>query len=127
MAFFNSKGFTLLEVAASLAILGIGVLMALRLFSGGLRLSKASEGRTYMALLAREKLSEAFLKKDLEEGSFTGQEGGYTWRLDINRFNKDKKLKINPDARVLRLDVEVSRAGSGRGFLVSTLRTFSSP
>lgn len=123
MALSDHRGFTLIEVAAALAVLGIGVATALRVFSGGLNLSRASIKHTRMAVVARAKLSELIIQKDLKEGSLTGAGDGYAWKADITRFNKDGKLKINPEARILRVDVEVSAPGRDKGFAIATLKT----
>lgn len=105
-----------------MAVLGIGVAVALRLFSGGLNLSRAAMDHTRMAIIARAKLSELLILKDLKEGVIEGIEDGYAWRGDIRRFNEDNKLKINPEARILRVDVEVSAPGRNKVFAIATLK-----
>ena len=44
-------------------------------------------------------------------------------KADIGRFNKDGKLRINPEARILRVDVQVSAPGQDKGFAIATLKT----
>src|SRR5574337_2005592 len=107
---------------AWILVFGLGLVMAisfgvtLRVFSGGLSLSRAAKDHTRMAIIARAKLSELLIRKDLKEGVIEGIEDGYAWRGDIRRFNEDNKLKINPEARILRVDVEVSEPGRDKGF-----------
>jgi general secretion pathway protein I len=49
-------GFTLVEVVVAMAILGISLVVVIELFSGGLRLGRASEEYTVAAQLARQKI-----------------------------------------------------------------------
>jgi prepilin-type N-terminal cleavage/methylation domain-containing protein len=50
------RGFTLLEVAVALAILGIGVVTVLQIFQGALRLQMRAAEQSRMVLAARQKM-----------------------------------------------------------------------
>jgi prepilin-type N-terminal cleavage/methylation domain-containing protein len=45
----RNQGFTLLEIVVAMAILGIGLVVIIELFSGGLRLARVSEEYTKAA------------------------------------------------------------------------------
>jgi prepilin-type N-terminal cleavage/methylation domain-containing protein len=69
----RSEGFTLLEVAVALAILGIGVVTLLQIFQGALRLQIRASERTRAILLVRETMDEiATLSAEESEGYCTG-------------------------------------------------------
>ena len=64
----EEKGFTLLEIVVAMAILGIGLVIIIELFGGGLRLGRASQEYTRAAGYAKLKLEEIALSSTLEEG-----------------------------------------------------------
>ena len=82
---FFAPGFTLLEVMVSVAILGIGILMVVQLFSGGLGLAASVGDYTDTVLFAREKMAKAFLDDDLSGGLTSGvSDDGLEWSIDVN-------------------------------------------
>jgi len=50
----QSQGFTLLEIAVALAILGIGVVTVMQIFQGSLRLQNKAAQQSRVVLLPRE-------------------------------------------------------------------------
>ena len=58
----KNKGFTLIEVLVAVAILGVGLTVLIELFSGGLRLGRASEEYTKAVNYARMKMEEIAVK-----------------------------------------------------------------
>ena len=56
----RARGFTLLEIAVALAILGIGVVTVLQTFQGALRLQRRASQENQALLAARRKLDEVF-------------------------------------------------------------------
>jgi len=83
LTFFNQdKGFTLLEVLVSLAILGIAVTVIVQLFSANLRALAASEDYVSASLQGAAKMRALLDDNDLNEKTWTeiSPEG---YRLDI--------------------------------------------
>jgi general secretion pathway protein I len=90
----KSQGFTLLEVLVAMAILGIGLIVIIELFSGGLRLGRTSEEYTRAVGYARMKLEEISLAKSLEEGIEEGEfDREYRWQVEV------KKVDLLPPGR----------------------------
>lgn len=119
----SQSGFTLLEVMASLAILGIGVMMVIQLFSGGLLLAGRSRDHAGLALLAREKMTEAFLDSALKEGASSGSEDGIEWKVEVSPFDA-ADMETGPNVRILKVTASVKGAGrSASGFTLTALKT----
>jgi general secretion pathway protein I len=69
----RSAGFTLLEVMVALAILGVGLVTVIQLYSGTLRTVEMAEYYTKAVHLAKLKLSEAELAPGVTEGKWNGE------------------------------------------------------
>lgn len=81
MARHSNCGFTLLEVMVALAIMGVGAVMVIELYSISLRSIKKAEDNSNAALLARSVMEEALADTKLEEGSLEGEApGGFKFR-----------------------------------------------
>ena len=90
----ENQGFTLLEVMVAMAILGIGLIIIIELFSGGLRLGRTAEEYTKAVGYARMKLEEISLAKSLEEGTQEGEfDREYRWQVEV------KKVDLLPPGR----------------------------
>lgn len=97
----NRKGFTLLEVLVSLAILSATLVLAYQVTSGALAAGERSEAWTTAALLGEAKLREttdAFPEVQETEGTFPVPDDGYSWRLTV-------KQALHADAREVYLSV----------------------
>jgi len=82
----RGQGFTLIEVVVALAILGVGLMVIIELFAGGLRLGRASEEYTKAVNYSRMKLEELALKPLAEEGVEEGEfNETYRWKIETNR------------------------------------------
>ena len=111
----GEEGFTLLEVMASLAILGMGVLMVIQLFSGGLGLAMAARGHTGAVLLAREKMAETLADADLSRGTSRGEgPDGLEWEVRVEPYDTGLYAS-NPQLEVFRVTVSVKGEGRGQG------------
>ncbi|MEW6377078.1 MAG: prepilin-type N-terminal cleavage/methylation domain-containing protein [Thermodesulfobacteriota bacterium] len=105
------KGFTLIEVVVGLAILGVGLMVIMELFAGGLRLGRVSEEYTKAVNLGRMKLEEVSLKPPVEEGVEEGEfNEAFRWkvetrRVDILPFKKDTDFK--PPVELFHVKVDV--------------------
>jgi prepilin-type N-terminal cleavage/methylation domain-containing protein len=79
------SGFTLLEVAVALAILGAGVVTCLQIFSASLQLQDRASRQTRVVLLARAGMDGMLARQDLVNSSVTlpTDQQGFTTRLDV--------------------------------------------
>ena len=108
----RARGFTLLEVAIALAILGVGVTTVLQLFSGGLKMEAGAGVRTRAVVHARALLDQAIAIAELSPGSDRGEfDDGMRWERTVreapeysNRDQHDLQLK----SEVTMYEIEVS-------------------
>jgi prepilin-type N-terminal cleavage/methylation domain-containing protein len=97
----DEKGFTLLEIIASMTILAVGVLTLVQLFSGSLNQAAQAERYLNGVYLAQQKFSQLELdnfKSDITEGEFENQEG-YRWQLEVLPYesplnNEEARIQI---------------------------------
>jgi len=107
----RGKGFTLIEVVVALAILGVGLIVIIELFSGGLRLGRTTEEYTRAMGYARMKMEEITVQPSLKEGTEEGEfADGYRWRLGVKRMEilpEEKKADYKPPVELLQVRVEI--------------------
>ena len=94
----NEKGFTLLEIIASLAILAVGILTLVQLFSGSM--NQAAQADRYLngVYLAQQKFSQLEMdgfKAEDNEGTF--EDETYSWQLEILPYESSLNSE---DARI---------------------------
>jgi general secretion pathway protein I len=94
---FTTAGFTLIEVVIALAILGIGLMVIIELFSGGLRLARTSEEYTKAMNFARTKMEEIISQQKMEEGMDEGKCDDETFRWQVN-IKKADILPVEKDS-----------------------------
>ncbi len=104
----SQSGFTLLEVVVALAIVGLGVVTLLAIFSQGLRLgarsAASSEALTYGRQLLDEVLARRILTDGTEQASFGGQN---RWRLQIQTLREETQLSLSSPWELKELTLEV--------------------
>lgn len=119
----DKRGFTLLEVMVSVAILGIGVLTVMQLFSGGLRLAGAATDQTGTVLVAREKMSWALNDKSLTDGRIDGvEEDGYRWKVELSPYRSEVN-EAESGLRVIKVDVSVTNPDGGKTYVLTSLKS----
>jgi len=114
----RNKGFTLIEVVVALAILGVGLTVIIELFSGGLRLARASVEYTKAVNYARMKMEEMTLKPAVQEGTEEGEsdDGAFRWQVGVKKVDLlsiDKSVDYKPPIELFQVKVDVFwRSGS---------------
>jgi general secretion pathway protein I len=122
-------GFTLIEVVIALAILGIGLTVIIELFSGGLRLGRASVEYTKAVNYGRMKMEEIAMKPNIQEGTEEGEfDPAYRWQVEIKKTNllsAQKGRDLNLPAELFQVKVNVLwKSGSKeRSAMFETYRT----
>ncbi|MFQ5539229.1 MAG: prepilin-type N-terminal cleavage/methylation domain-containing protein [Candidatus Binatia bacterium] len=77
-------GFTLLEVVVAMAIVGLGVVTLLELFSLNLRLGARSAERTEATAYGRQRMDEVLIRRDIKEGKeIQSSERNGRWSLTV--------------------------------------------
>jgi general secretion pathway protein I len=108
----RNQGFLLLEVVVALAILGIGLTVIIELFSGGLRLARASMEYTKAVNYARIKMEEITVKPAVEEGTQEGESEDKTfrWQVGVKKVDLlsiDKSVDYKPPIELYQVKIDV--------------------
>lgn len=121
------RGFTLLEVAVAMAIVGLGVVTLLEIFSLGLRLEGRSSARTEAVTYGRQIIDEAFISGSGEErageGSFAEK---YHWTLRVRPLQVEAKAFSQTPWELKEIGIEITYRDGDREKKVEmkTLRLF---
>jgi len=84
----RTRGFTLMEVVVALAVLGVGLIVIIELFSGGLRVGRISGEYTRAVGYARVKMEDIALAREIKEGMEEGEfDKDYRWHLEVKRVD----------------------------------------
>jgi prepilin-type N-terminal cleavage/methylation domain-containing protein len=137
----GSRGFTLLEVAIAMAILGVGVVTVLELFSAGLRMEGNAGFRARAVVYARGLLDQTLALPELRAGSDRGRfDETFTWEVVVREApeftdeaakgglsTKQKDMAVKNPSDLVMYDIEVSvswpQAGNREGvYAIRTLR-----
>jgi general secretion pathway protein I len=108
----RNKGFTLIEVVVALAILGVGLTVIIELFSGGLRLARASMEYTKAVNYARMKMEEIAVNQAVEEGTEEGEteDKTFRWQVGVKKVDLlsiDKSVDYKPPIELYRVKIDV--------------------
>jgi len=79
----QDKGFTLIEVIVSMAILSICLVMVIQTFSGGLRASRVSCDYTRAVIHAKDKMEGLSVNPENNSGEF---EDGFRWESELTPY-----------------------------------------
>ena len=111
-----ASGFTLLEVAVALAVLGVGIVTCLQILSGSLRLQERASRQSRCVLQARSAMDGLLLPAELsehtEERECHGDDACCT-RILVRQCGPDegcdqKDLDLHPNDTLYYLQVDVS-------------------
>jgi len=101
----------LIEIVVAMAILGVGLIVIIELFAGGLRLGRTSEEFSKAASLARMKLEEVSLNPVLQEGSDSGEfDKDFRWQVAVNKMDilpVERPPEFQPLVEFYRVKVDV--------------------
>ena len=93
----SEDGFSLLEVIVALAIMAMGFVTVLQLFSGSIRSVSMSEQYLKATTLAKSKMGELEMnnyRASEFEGTFANEEN-YRWQLDISPYTTSLNSEVN--------------------------------
>jgi type II secretion system protein I len=103
----DDRGFTLLEVLVSLAILAATLLLSYEVISGAIAAQERSERWTAASYLAEALVHDAtttFPATGETEGKFAPPMEAYSWKRSV-------RPAVHPDAREVHVDVVWTTAG----------------
>lgn len=109
----SENGFSLLEVIVALAIMGIGFVLIMELFSGSLRSGGISKDYTEAIIYARGKMDEILIEP--KEGADRGEfKEGYRWESEVEILEtQDPGLKTQEQWQTYKIKVKVFSSGPG--------------
>lgn len=121
----NEQGFSLLEVIVALAIMAIGYITVLQLYSGSIRSVSISEQYLKATTLAQSKMNELEIN-NYQDSEFEGrfkEEKKYKWHLKISPYNtplnkEENRIRVSEVA----LNVIWSDANKVRNIALNTLK-----
>ena len=115
------QGFTLLEVVVAMAIVGLGVVTVMEIFSLGLRLGTKSSERTETVAIGRQVFDRILLRRDPGEGFESGSLAqGYQWQLRTSNFKVDGALPLATPWQLKEINLSIR--GGDRRVDLTTLR-----
>ncbi len=124
----NSKletrnGFTLLEVVVAMAIVGLGVVTVLEIFSLGLRLARRSSDQTEAIAYGRQVMDEVLTRREIKDGREEGSIGDKRYRLQVSPVREEAQLiSSNWELKEITLELRYREGGSERQVELKTLR-----
>jgi general secretion pathway protein I len=102
----------LIEVVVAFAILGVGLIVIIELFSGGLRLARASMEYTKAVNYARTRMEEIAVKPAVEEGIQEGEsdDKAFRWQVAVKKVDLlsiDKSMDYKPPVELYQVKIDV--------------------
>lgn len=85
----GQRGFTLLEVMIAVSIMSVGIVGALELFSGSMKLAGDASHQSQAAILARALVDEEMWRDELEDGERSGNEGIFTYTVVTHPVDRE--------------------------------------
>ena len=108
-------GFTLLEVIVAMAIVGLGVVTLLEIFSLGLRLGARSSVETESMAYGRLVMDEILARRNIDEGATQGNFQDRRWQLRIQNVNEpERTLSLGAGWELKRVSVAMRFRDAGR-------------
>jgi prepilin-type N-terminal cleavage/methylation domain-containing protein len=128
----GASGFTLLEVGVALAIVGLGVVICLQIFSGGLKLQERASRDTRAVLYARAVMDALLFEPEVynhtEQRDVTAE--GYRATIVVRDAGPEDGVDFGPDfepttdfgLRVLEVRVEWQDAAGIKAYDLRSMR-----
>jgi prepilin-type N-terminal cleavage/methylation domain-containing protein len=118
------SGFTLIEVVVAMAIVGLGVVTLLQIFSLGLRLGAKSSVETESMAYGRQVMDEVLARMSIDQGPTQGhfQERG-RWQLRVqNAGESERTLSLGSAWELKEITIEVHLTDAGREVELKTFK-----
>lgn len=119
------QGFTLLEVLAATALMGVALVVLLELLGASVVWQGAARSQRQASQVAELVLGEFCYSKDLRTGNYRGQQGAYAYAVRITPQYEVERTRYRDKIVCFLIQVEVSwrERGSNRVLQLNTLRT----
>lgn len=123
----RERGFTLIEIAIGMAVLGLGVVSALQVFGSSLRLARNSSRMTEAVVHAKALMDSVLWSPELEDGETHGEIGnGFRWERTIRHAGVEDGAEEEEvtDVRLAVISVTVrwQEPNGEKGYTIGTMR-----
>ena len=123
----RSRGFTLIEIAIGMAVLGIGVATALQVFGGAMNLARGAARRTEGVMHAKALMDSTLWAPELAHSVSHGEIGdGFRWERSIRTAGGEEGLEGEPRAdvrlSVVTVVVEWQEPSGFKSYELATMR-----
>jgi len=122
----SERGFTLIEIAIGMAILGLGVVLALQVFGGSMRLARNAARLTEAVVHAKALMDSVLWAPELAEGVTHGEIGnGFRWQRTIRAAGlEDGAEEDQTDVKlaVISVTVEWDEPNGVKAYTIGTMR-----
>jgi prepilin-type N-terminal cleavage/methylation domain-containing protein len=119
-------GFTLIEIAIGMAVLGLCVVSALQVFGGSMRLARNASRMSEAVVHGKALMDSVLWAPELGDATTQGTIGnGFRWRRTIRAAGaEDGALEDQTDLRlaVISVTVEWDEPNGGKAYTIGTLR-----
>jgi general secretion pathway protein I len=85
----GERGFTLLEVLIAAAVMSVGIVSALQLFTGSMNLAGNAGKQSKATVLAQALIDEELWRDVLENNERSGTEGEFTWSVVTHPIDRE--------------------------------------
>jgi type II secretion system protein I len=120
----DERGFTLLEILVSLAILSVSLATLLGIFSMSLDRARQSEDEMAARTLAQSLVAQADAVGDPQMGARSGTVGrDFAWQLDLRPYGKNTTTTSGMALANVTASVSWNGSGGRRSLTLSSLRT----
>jgi prepilin-type N-terminal cleavage/methylation domain-containing protein len=123
-------GFTLLEVAVALAILGIGVVTCLQIFAGSLRLQTRASRDARVVLHARAAMDALIFEPEIKDQTrrLEPTKEGFETQIVVRHAGKEDGVEVRDldfvsDLALRYLEVTVWESPNAQPYVLRSLRT----
>ncbi len=132
----GTAGFTLLEVAIALAIVGVGIMTILEIFSAGLKMEVGAGQRSRAVVYARGVLDKALTAPEVQAGmEHGGWDDGYRWEVRVREAPEalgrdDRELDFESELTMYEIEISVlwpQTADRDGVYTIRTLRLAPTP
>jgi prepilin-type N-terminal cleavage/methylation domain-containing protein len=120
----KQRGFTLLEVLAAVAILGMALAVIMQLFSANLRGITASDDYLAASIAAEAKMREIIDRGDYHEQEWTETtEEGYQVNVSVRPALEERTESLPVQLHEIALSLRFEKGGKARTITLRTLKT----
>jgi len=120
----KQRGFTLLEVLAAVAILGMALAVIMQLFSANLRGITASDDYLAASIAAEAKMREIIDRGDYHEQDWSETtDEGYQLDVSVRPALEDRTESLPVQLHEITLSLRFEKGGKARTITLRTLKT----